>query len=241
VLERSIEPVRLVPERKPGGVRWLAHLDPATAATYAAAVAPLVPAIEATLPTHVVANRVAEIRSRPPSIRLEAWASARVRFRALVAELAAEAGGALVADVHDFYGSVAPSVLGEALSGLGCELTAIRRAVESVRRLSAYGVRGLPIGPEPSAVLANAVLSSLDASLASAGFPHVRWVDDVLVFAQDAAGARAALRVLTRSLARLRLRPATHKTRVLADPRPLVEAPMPPTSGLGARSGRASG
>ncbi|HEX5949918.1 MAG TPA: RNA-directed DNA polymerase [Actinomycetota bacterium] len=241
MLERSTQPVRLVPERKPGGVRWLAHLDPVAAATYAAAVIPIVPEIEAALSPTVVANRVAEVRSRPPSIRLEAWASARVRFRALVAELAEQAGAAVVADVRDFYGSVVPSVLAEALSGLGCGLGDVKRAVEAVRLLSTYGVRGLPIGPEPSAVLGNAVLSGLDASLASAGFRHVRWVDDVLVFAPDAAGARDALRVLTGALARLRLRPATEKTRVLADPRTLAEDPTPFVSGPEPRTERASG
>lgn len=241
MLERSIEPVRLVPERKPGGVRWLAHLDPVTAAAYTAAVAPLVPAIESALPPIVVANRVAEVRTRPPAIQLEAWTSARARFRALLAGLAADAGAALVADVHDFYGSVAPGVLAGALARVGCGTVDVRRAVAAVRRLNAYGVRGLPVGPEPSAVLANASLAGVDASLVSAGFRHVRWVDDILVFTSDAAAAHEALVVLTRALARAHLRPARHKTRVLADPRSLVAAGVGVISGPGPRPVAARG
>lgn len=241
MLERWIEPVRLVPERKRRGVRWLAHLDPVAAAAYAAAIAPLVPTIESALPPNVVANRVAEVRKHPPGIRLEAWASARIRFRALVAELAADAGAVLVADVRDFYGSVEPVVLAGALARLGCGLGDVRQAVEEVHRLSAYGVRGLPIGPEPSAVLANAVLSGPDAALAAAGFRHVRWVDDVLVFTSDAAGARDALGVLTATLSRARLRPAPEKTRILADPRSLVAASVTVMSGARIRPGPVSG
>ncbi|HSD49485.1 MAG TPA: RNA-directed DNA polymerase [Actinomycetota bacterium] len=220
MLERPIGPVRLVP--KPGGVRWLAHLDPVAAAGYAAAVAPLVPAIESALPPNVVANRVAEVRRRPPAIRLEAWTSARGRFRVLVEHLAATAGGALVTDVRDFYGSIAPPVLAGALVGVGCGGKEVRRAVDAVRRMSVHGVRGLPIGPEPSAVLANAVLVAVDRDLASAGFRYLRWVDDLVVFAPDATGAGAALEVVTRALAPLRLRPAPEKTRVLDDARSLV-------------------
>lgn len=217
MLERPSGPVRLVPEPKPGGVRWLTRLDPPTAERYARVVAPLVPAIESALPPNVVAHRVAEVRERPPAIRLEAWADARGRFRVLVEELAAAAGAALVTDVRDFYGSVSPPVLARALEGIGCGPRDVRRAVDVVRRMSGQGVRGLPIGPEPSAVLANAVLLAVDRELASAGFRHVRWVDDLVVFAPDARSAGAALVVLTPALARLGLRSAPEKTRVLVD------------------------
>ncbi|HEU4354410.1 MAG TPA: RNA-directed DNA polymerase [Actinomycetota bacterium] len=220
--ERPTGPVRLVPEPKPGGVRWLTRLDPLAAERYAGVVAPLVPAIESALPPNIVAHRVAEVLARPPAIRLEAWADARGRFRVLVQELAATAGAALVTDVRDFYGSVSPPVLAGALHGVGCGAADVRRAVDVVRRMSGHGVRGLPIGPEPSAVLANAVLVAVDRGLASAGFRHVRWVDDLVVFAPDARGAGTALDVLTRALARLGLRPAPEKTRVLADARSLV-------------------
>jgi hypothetical protein len=241
VLERSVEPVRLVSEPKPGGIRWLAHLSPVAAATYAAAVVPLVPAIEAALPPNVVANRVTQAHARPPTIRLEAWSDARARFRALVDDLAARAGGALVADVHDFYGSVAEPVLAGSLDALGCGARDVRRAVETLRRLSDHGVRGLPIGPAPSAVLANAVLSAVDVEIATAGFRHVRWVDDVLVFADDAERARDALDILTRALERIGLRPAAQKTRVLADPRTLVAARTLWMSVVGPPSGGVNG
>ncbi|HET9723470.1 MAG TPA: RNA-directed DNA polymerase [Actinomycetota bacterium] len=240
MLERQIRPVRLVPEPKPGGVRVLAHLDPVAAAGYAAAVAPLVEAIESALLPNVVANRVAEVRTRPPAIRLEAWAGARGRFRVLVEHLAATAGGALVTDVRDFYGSIAPPVLARALDRVGCGAMDVRRAVDAVRRMSVHGVRGLPIGPEASAVLANAVLVAVDRDLASAGFQHVRWVDDLVVFTPDPAGAGAALEVVTRALALLRLRPAPEKTRVVDDARSLVLGTTV-ASGAQPRSGRVRG
>lgn len=241
MLEPSVQPVRLVPEPKPGGVRWLVHLDPVAEAAYAAGVAPLVPAIEAALPPNVVANRVAEVRTRPPAVRLEAWSTARARFRALVDDLAADAGAALVADVRDCYGSITLPVLGRALGALGCAIGEVERAIEAVGRLREHGVRGLPIGPEPSAVLANAVLLAVDARLGRAGFRHVRWVDDVVVFARDAAGAREALEVLEQALAGIGLRLALEKTRVVADPRSLGTAWAAGPSGAGARPGGPNG
>jgi len=72
----------------------------------------------------------------------------------------------------------------------------------------------LPVGPEPSAVLANAVLAPVDLAVAAAGVPHVRWVDDVVAFVP---GRRRAVRVtdaVRRELEAMGLRPNEAKTRI---------------------------
>jgi hypothetical protein len=227
--------VRFVPEPKPGGVRWLARLHPAAAEAYAASVLPLVPVIEAALPAAVVANRTAETCGTPPGLTLEPWPTARRRFRALVHDLAAGAGAALTADVRDCYGSISLPVLARALQGLGCAATDVEQVLARLGALGRAGVRGLPVGPAPSAVLANAVLLHADRRLAAEGFTHVRWVDDVLVFATDARAARRALRLLAEALGDLGLGLAPQKTRVILDPAAIRGAGPAARSGPGPR------
>jgi hypothetical protein len=231
--------VRLVAEPKPGGVRWLARLDLPVAAAYATALAPFVPAIERALPPSVVANRVEAVLTDPPAIRLEPWKPARARFRRLVREAARGAGAALMADVRDCYGSITVAAVVEALRWIGASELDPAPIAGVLERLSRLGVRGLPIGPEPSAVLANAVLLGADRALAAAGLVHVRWVDDVVVFVRDRAEADRALQVLGREAARLGLALAPEKTRVLLDPAVIRDAG--PTRLSGPRPGSRSG
>ena len=115
-----------------------------------------------------------------------------------------------VADVRDCYGSIAPEVL---LALLG---PAAEPAVDVQRRLRDAGVRGLPVGPEPSAVLANAVLGELDRALRSTGVRHVRWVDDVVLWGSrdDVRCAVASLRFAATAVG---LELHDRKSRVLAD------------------------
>jgi len=209
------EGVRLTPIAKRGGVRWLTQLDPERAAAYAASVAPAVPTIERALAPGVVANRVAVLRPDPPVIRLEPWRTARARFRSLAAGLASGSGAMLVADVRGCYAAITPERVEDALVRLGCGGGIARGVSATVRAFERSGVVGLPVGPEPSAVLANAVLAHVDASLDAGGFRHLRWVDDLLVAASGPRSAASALRTLESALGEIGLMVAAEKTRVL--------------------------
>lgn len=209
--ERSI---RLRPAPKRNGRRWLVHLDEPAAAWYASCVAPVVPAVEAGLSVAAVANRVAGIRSEPPAILLEPWRVARDRFEGLMSELAAESAVVLIADVRACYPSIAPSAVHLSLDRLGCDRADIARVLDGLRRFEDLGVPGLPIGPEPSAVLANAVLSQLDGALQAAGHRHVRWVDDTVVFLRREHEAGGVLELMKQALSAVGLELAAEKTRV---------------------------
>jgi hypothetical protein len=92
-------------------------------------------------------------------------------------------------------------------------------------RLEDDGVAGLPVGPEPSAVLANAVLGSADRSLRSQGYAFARWCDDVVV--RTASGDVAAVHeAWAAALHPLGLRPAPEKSRVV-EPGELLRASRP--------------
>jgi hypothetical protein len=78
-------------------------------------------------------------------------------------------------------------------------------------------VRGLPVGPAPSAFLADVVLSGLDRGLHEAGARHLRWVDDFLVAVDSLLEGRAVLDLLNREaeLRGLTLNP--RKTAIVTD------------------------
>lgn len=202
-----------MPAPKPGGVRWLARLDPATAADYAAGVARVAPHVEWALSPGVLANRVPHPGSLP--LRLEPWRAARRRFLEEARQRADGRDCALMADVRECFPSITPETVGERLLDLGCGGTEAGRVLDVLRALRADGVHGLPIGPDPSAVLANAVLEEADRAVAEEGGDHLRWVDDFLVFVDSRSHALAVLRQLRRSLAGLGLDLAHAKTRVV--------------------------
>jgi hypothetical protein len=202
---------RFEPILKPdGGLRWLTRLDPVGDAEYREAVRPLAERIERALGSEVFAIRT---RPAPGGWRLVSWRPARAAWRRTLLRIAAEATRGTtfaVADVQDCYGSISPEMIATLL---GLEAA---HAVDFLRRVHERGVRGLPIGPDPSAVLANAVLSELDRAIRSSGARHLRWVDDLVLW-----GSRAdvdhALRALDDVAAGMGLALHPEKTRFLAD------------------------
>jgi hypothetical protein len=198
-----------VPKRS-GGVRWLTRLDPAGDTEYREAVRPLAGRIERSLGPEVFAPRTSP---GPGGWRLAPWTPARVGWRrALRAAIRGASRGTTfaLADVRDCYGSISPETIG-ALLGPGAA-----PAVAVLRHLHDHGVRGLPVGPDPSAVLANAALSILDRAIRSSGVRHVRWIDDVVLWGTTADVERA-LGALAAAAAAIGLDLHWEKTRILAD------------------------
>jgi hypothetical protein len=210
--------VRLVPVPKSGGIRWLAELDPSVARAYRRLVAVLAPGVERALAPGVLANRVAFADPARGIMRLEPWRSARSRFRRALTHGVASANTVVLADVRDCYASIGPDVCAIALRRVGASRSSIVELGRLLGELQAGGLPGLPVGPAPSAVLANAVLAGADRSLAAAGFAHVRWVDDFVAFATRRTEAERALAVLRYALADLGLELCEAKTRLLTHP-----------------------
>ena len=77
---------------------------------------------------------------------------------------------------------------------------------------------GLPVGPIASAVLADAVLAAGDDAIRVTGTAHVRWVDDVAIFAPDARTRAVAFEALRRAWASLGLQLHDGKTVLLDEP-----------------------
>jgi Reverse transcriptase (RNA-dependent DNA polymerase) len=116
-------------------------------------------------------------------------------------------------DVAEFYPSVAPPALFSALRRLGVAADLARIGADLLEGWGSEGYGGLPIGPPASAVLANAVLASVDA--APGPHPFLRWVDDYLISVPDDRGAEEVLDRVHVALEGVGLRAAGSKTRLL--------------------------
>jgi hypothetical protein len=193
-------------------------LHPSLAGRYTSLVAAVAPRVEAALSPFVLANRVVASCVDPPSLRLRPWRDERAAFSSRLDRLAADERCLVFADVRECYRSIRPDVVGRSLAAIGCDVAASSAISAFLVRLEEHGELGLPIGPDPSPVLANAVLAPLDRELAFLGVHHLRWVDDVVVGVDGPDEAERVLAVLRQELARLELELNEDKTRVVVDP-----------------------
>jgi hypothetical protein len=222
VTTASAPRVRFVSLRRAGGERKLAILDTASRDRYVRLVAGSAGAVEARLSDAVVANRVSSWRVEPPALRLRPWRLERRIFAARLAALADAPGAIAFADVRRCYASISAATVGEALRRDG--VTTADDLERFLRELQDAGVTGLPVGPEPSGVLANAVLSTADRALERAGIRHLRWVDDLVLASTDPT---SALEVVRGALATVGLQLNERKTRV--DDPPAIDARTRPS------------
>jgi hypothetical protein len=212
VATSPVPAARFVRVRHAGTERRFALLDVRTRERYVELVARSAGGIEELLSPAVMANRVASWSVRPPELALRPWRLERRLFAARLAGLAVRRGPVAFADVRRCYASMSPTIVGEALRRAGiptaCEVEGFLSDLERV------GVEGLPVGPDASAVLANAVLAQVDRALRDARVEHLRWVDDVVLSGVDTA---AALSVFRTALESIGLRANETKTRIVAD------------------------
>src|SRR5262245_18775047 len=202
MFERPPGPIRWERRPKPGGgERRITRLDPVDDESFRRLVAPLVPRLERSLGPGAIANRATT------DAHLRAWGGARrVWRRALRAALAGERHVVIVAaDVRECYASIRDPAL--AAVGVDGELWSFLRALRD------RGVEGLPIGPDPSAILANGVLAIAGWRARAAGCRPIRWVDDVVFAAAGRRSAWLAFDAWRRSLEELGLEANEGKTR----------------------------
>lgn len=194
-----------------GGLRRLTVLGPDEAAAYARAVGRVTRAVERRLGPEVYANRA------PGGVSLEPWRTARARWRRSAADLL-RTGPVATMDVSTCYESITPQVAGRALGHLGAPHDATREIVRLLEVFRDAGVRGIPVGPAPSAILANAALAGVDERLRGRGVPFVRWVDDLVLSASCTAALGVGERAVEDSLAEMGLASNPTKHHRFADP-----------------------
>lgn len=206
--------VGALPDRR---VREVTVLHPAVSARYTALVAAVAQRVEEGLSRSVAANRISAASVDPPRLVLRSFRHERAAFGSRLARLAHRAPCLLFADVRECYPSIAPGVVRSGLRDLGCDGSSAEAIAAFLRGLEERGVAGLPVGPDPSAVLANAVLAGADRSLERLGAVHLRWVDDLVVAVEGSDEAAAVLDVIRAALGRAGLRLNDAKTRLVWD------------------------
>jgi len=212
-----------------GAPRWVTDLHPADALRYRTLVDAVQRPVDLTLPPGVVANRTT------PRGRTVPFTEAARTWRSLLRAMKAERPGhaAIVADVRRCYRSIGP---GSVAAGLG--LAGVRP--EHNRAVTAFlddirdaGIDGLPIGPAPSAILANAVLAIGDRAALDHGIQILRWVDDVMMIG-DARTVVRAFDAWVAALGGLGMAPNDAKTQriaALGDAAPGLPGPVSTLSG----------
>jgi hypothetical protein len=205
--------VRFEPHVSAGRTRLICRLDPRTEADYARPVARASAAIERSLGPEVVANRVDTASVARAEVRLRGWRAERSAFRRAAASAFGQ-GLVLRADVAACYASISPPAVRDALDACVADPRDVDACVGVLRRIAAAGVEGLPVGPAPSAVLANAVLAGADDVLRARGATFLRWVDDWFIGVRSQADAVTLLDALARALWRRGLRLNASKTRL---------------------------
>ncbi|WP_149873107.1 RNA-directed DNA polymerase, partial [Salmonella enterica] len=93
---------------------------------------------------------------------------------------------------------------------------AIKWLISLLESTTAGVSRGVPVGPHPIHLIAEATLIPVDNSLNSAGYKFIRYADDILIFCKSEKKAKFALSNLATILDRQqRLTLQRHKTKIL--------------------------
>ncbi|WP_138516521.1 RNA-directed DNA polymerase [Limnobacter alexandrii] len=120
----------------------------------------------------------------------------------------------LYCDVADFYNQVYHHTVENQLIAAELPNQAIKWIVGLLESTTAGVSRGVPVGPHPIHLIAEATLIPVDNSLASAGIRHIRYADDMVVFCKNEREARAALSTIATVLDKQqRLTLQRHKTK----------------------------
>lgn len=209
-------PIRWGTAPKPGGgTRVLASLSTDDDSRFSTSVARVVPFVERARGREAVANRVGRSDLDLGTTSVEPWPKARGRWERELERIERTARVIAITDVRECYASIRPGVVQDRLASLGASLEITSEVGCWLRAFGDEGVTGLPVGPEASAVLADAVLFAGDIALRAAGVVHLRWVDDVVIASPDRRGAVRALDRLRQAWAAVGLEVHDGKTLLL--------------------------
>lgn len=115
-------------------------------------------------------------------------------------------------DIRSCYPSITADVVEQALLDQGFDSRDITSLVHLLRELPLVGApKGLPIGPEASAVIADLVLDAVDQAFAESEFAHLRYSDDSFIFVPNGASPDAAHETYRQALGAIGLQPNSEK------------------------------
>lgn len=156
----------------------------------------------------------ARLSVAPPGWVIEpskhAWESLRWEASRLIAS--GRYATMIKCDVRSCYPSITADVVEQALAGSGYCPRDIAPIVRLLRELPLVGApKGLPIGPEASAVIADLVLDAVDQAFAESEFAHLRYSDDSFIFVPNGACPDVAYETYRQALLAIGLQPNAEK------------------------------
>lgn len=172
-----------VPKSAAGKLRSMVYADPIDEAIYRSAVGAIAAAVDFALGPEVESYR---LRRLHPTWELRSWRYGDTSRRRAIRDFAYSEEFAAIGkvDIKDYYGSIDLEVLNQVLSSeFGCDVDDVARLHELLLDWqTTWNVRGVPVGPEASGILGNAMLFPLDRALREMGVRFVRFTDDVHLF-----------------------------------------------------------
>jgi len=159
-------------------------------------------------------DRIFSYRFAPtPDRGLYAATSSWNDFWTRAHELSKSHSDILCCDIADFYNQVYHHEVENQMIQSGFSNQAAKWVLALIASTTAGVSRGVPVGPHPIHLVAEATLIPIDESLVSAGLDFIRYVDDIIVFCDSPKEAHAALATLATVLDRpQRLMLQRHKT-----------------------------
>ncbi len=121
----------------------------------------------------------------------------------------------LYCDIADFYNQIYHHTIENQLIESGLPNKEIKWIIRLLESTTAGVSRGVPVGPHPVHLLAEAVMIPIDNSLHSQGLNFIRYVDDILIFCENEQDAKISLSKVATTLDRQqRLMLQRHKTKI---------------------------
>jgi hypothetical protein len=140
----------------------------------------------------------------------------------------------LTADIAGFFENVSLQVLRYDLERLDCDAAAVDLVTTCLNAWATCPGRGLPQGVEASDVLAALYLEPFDERMRAEGMRHMRYVDDIRVFATSEPDAQRSLIEITRTLRERGLSLQSAKTKIRPTPAvvPEIDGVIPAIQGV---------
>ena len=208
-------PIIVFATKPSGAARPFVRLSPQDALLYQSLVDALAPTIESALPSRstVLAYRqTLDVSKNNPFDGSPKW---RDFSDAQISRFEDDSAGfALSIDITSFYLFVQIAELERVLLESGADGDLVRDLTGLLDTWQHLGVRGLPQGLPPSSPLGNVYLLRLDRLLQDEGVDFVRYVDDIVVFAESYSHARRIQHLVEGFLYDVRLSVTAQKLKI---------------------------
>ena len=121
----------------------------------------------------------------------------------------------LYCDIADFYNQLYHHTIENQLIESGLPNQATKWIIKLLESTTAGVSRGIPVGPHPMHLIAEASMIPIDNSLQVQGYDFIRYVDDIIVFCDNEVEAKLVLSQIATTLDKQqRLMLQRHKTKI---------------------------